>query len=163
MSAVSILERFEAKYIPEPNCGCWLWTASLDGKGYGQFQIGTRAAQKLVRAHRFAYEQAKGPIPKGLDLDHKCRVRSCVNPDHLEPVTRSENLRRGVGPTLTKVRRAAQTHCKRGHPLDGWNGSSRFCKTCWQVSYERYLNNGGRKKRAARQRAYMLRKKECVS
>ena len=157
MSAVSILERFEAKYIPEPNCGCWLWTASLDGKGYGQFQIGTRAAQKLVRAHRFAYEQAKGPIPKGLDLDHKCRVRSCVNPDHLEPVTRSENLRRGVGPTLTKVRRAAQTHCKRGHPLDGWNGSSRFCKICrahsirqWGIDNRERREAMRRKRRAAK-------------
>ena len=71
--------------------GCWLWTSTIVWNGYGQFRIDNRR----VYAHRFAYEQVNGTIPAGLDLDHLCRVRRCVNPAHLEPVTRRENLRRG--------------------------------------------------------------------
>lgn len=65
----------------------------------------------MLSAHRVAYELTRGPIPAGMEIDHLCRVRSCVNPDHLEAVTRGENLRRGRGKT------GAQTHCKRGHEL----------------------------------------------
>lgn len=71
--------------------GCWLWTGTIAPNGYGYFAIKGRSQQ----AHRVAYELLVGPIPDGLDLDHLCRVRACVNPDHLEPVTRSENNRRG--------------------------------------------------------------------
>lgn len=71
--------------------GCWLWTSTVVWNGYGQFRINNRR----VYAHRFAYEQVVGPVPDG--LDHLCRNRRCVNPAHLEPVTRQENLRRGAG------------------------------------------------------------------
>lgn len=67
--------------------GCWLWTGSQDGKGYGKTGRG--------RIHRIVYEELVGPIPDGLQLDHLCRVRNCVNPAHLEPVTGRENVRRG--------------------------------------------------------------------
>ena len=80
----------EQWYIPEPNTGCWLWLGGLNQKGYPQF----KHQQRTWRAHRFMYERAKGPLPEGLTLDHLCRVRSCVNPDHLEPVTHAENCRR---------------------------------------------------------------------
>ncbi len=72
---------------------CWLWTMSLDGRGYGQ--MWDREKRTRVTAHRFLYEHIVGPVPEGLDLDHLCRVRHCVNPAHLEPVTRAENVRRG--------------------------------------------------------------------
>ncbi len=115
---------------------CWLWTSTIAG-GYGVFRLGSMAdgTRRRVPAHRFAYEQLVGPIPEGFDLDHLCRVRNCVNPEHLEPVTRRENLLRGVGiPALN----AAKTHCKRGHPLSGenliWqtNGyyGARQCRIC---------------------------------
>ena len=90
--------------------GCWQWVGTVSTNGYGQW--GNR------RAHRAVYEMYKGPIPDGLQLDHLCRNRPCVNPDHLEPVTCRENILRGVGHTSQNARK---THCKRGHPLEGRN------------------------------------------
>lgn len=84
-------ERFWSKVDKGADDECWLWTASTDGHGYGQFWNGERR----MPTHRWAYEQARGPIPEGLQLDHLCRVRRCVNPDHLEAVTQAENIRRG--------------------------------------------------------------------
>jgi hypothetical protein len=71
---------------------CWLWRGALDGQGYGQLKA---PGNTTVRAHRWVYEQLVGPIPDGLQLDHLCRVIICVNPDHLDPVTQAENVRRG--------------------------------------------------------------------
>ncbi len=86
-----------SRYIPEPNSGCWLWLGELNSAGYGRISQGNNKIGKRVRslAHRVSYELAKGPVPEGFDLDHLCRVPCCINPDHLEPVTRSENNRRG--------------------------------------------------------------------
>src|SRR5262245_28915102 len=70
----------ESRSEPEPNSGCLLWTGRISGQGYG----GINVDGKPLRAHRLAYELAHGPIPPGLTLDHLCRVRTCVNPDHLE-------------------------------------------------------------------------------
>lgn len=69
---------------------CWIWRGVLDRDGYGQFGVG----RKNLRAHRWAYESVVGPIPEGLEIDHLCRVKSCVNPLHMEPVTKTENIRR---------------------------------------------------------------------
>lgn len=89
------LERFLAKIEVQGAApgGCWLWTGARAGTGYAYMQRGRRG-EGLVRAHRWSYEHFVGPIPEGLDLDHLCRVRHCVAPHHLEPVTRSENLYR---------------------------------------------------------------------
>lgn len=75
--------------------GCWLWTGATSPQGYGRFNAGLREDARNVLAHRWSYEHHVGPIPDGLDLDHLCRVRHCVNPEHLEPVTRQENVQRG--------------------------------------------------------------------
>ena len=75
--------------------GCWLWTKSLSSQGYGQFSYGGRSGGGPVSAHVFSWLILVGEIGIGLELDHLCRVKSCVNPDHLEPVTRSVNTRRG--------------------------------------------------------------------
>jgi putative hemolysin len=74
--------------MPEPNTGCWLWLSTLDRDGYGQLN----RRYKTYKAHRFAYTVLRGPVPDGMVLDHICRVRSCVNPDHLRPVTHAENV-----------------------------------------------------------------------
>lgn len=72
--------------------GCWIWTGALDKHGYGEFSENRRRR----RAHRVVYELVRGEIPPGLVMDHLCRVKSCVNPEHLDPVTHTENVRRGL-------------------------------------------------------------------
>ncbi len=109
---------------------CWVWTASADSRGYGQFYLGPN---KMVRAHRFAYESMVGPVQDGLELDHLCRVPLCVNPQHLDPVPHRVNMQRQ--PDNIWERRARQEACKRGHPLSGENvrvyrGRKRTCLTC---------------------------------
>jgi len=95
--------------------GCWMWTGALHPAGYGRFT----EDQVIVMAHRAAYELFRGPIQNGLSIDHLCRVRACVNPDHLEAVTMHTNLHRA--PNNIAARNAAKTHCPQGHPYSGAN------------------------------------------
>lgn len=99
--------------------GCWQWLGATDRHGYGNCKPDSRIKTKL--AHRLAYEWTKGPIPNGMCLDHLCRNRLCVNPDHLEPVTSRENSRRGVD---------ARTHCRKGHELTPDNIAPEGRKRC---------------------------------
>lgn len=124
--AKGLLERFESKVMRDPNSGCWLWVGYVDPiGGYGQFNVGIPGDKK---AHRWSYRLYVGEIPQGMDLDHKCRQRCCVNPGHLEPVTRKENLRRGIGQELAKRKAENRTHCKYGHPNTPENGRIRMYK-----------------------------------
>lgn len=128
-SPASVEDRFWAKVDKTGSDGCWLWTASLNTSGYGQFSPGEGVSG---RAHRFAYEVLVGPIPSDRQLDHLCRVRHCVNPAHLEVVTNKENTLRGIGVT---ARNAAKTHCVNGHPFDDTNTyvpptGGRLCRIC---------------------------------
>lgn len=91
--------------------GCWLWTGRVEPSGYARMSVSGRH----VMSHRVAYTLLVGPIPDGLELDHLCRVRRCVNPEHLEPVTPVENTRRGEA---ISQRFRARTHCEQGHPFD---------------------------------------------
>lgn len=113
---MTLLDRLLDKISPEPNTGCWLWTAALDRKGYGTIKTGslTDGTRMTYRAHRVCYTLLVGDIPGDLELDHKCRVRCCVNPAHLEPVTTRINLLRGN--TIT-ANNASKTHCPFGHNL----------------------------------------------
>ena len=119
---MSLDDRFWSK-VDETEGGCWLWTAYINRNGYGMFRLG-----RMQLAHRVAYEDAKGPIPEGLTIDHLCRVRACVNPDHLEAVTIGENIRRGINYDREK------THCPQGHSYDEENTyrhrGHRYCKEC---------------------------------
>lgn len=119
-------ERFWGKV--EFTDDCWLWTGTQNQKGYGRASVQGRA----VQAHRWAYEFCVGPIPDGLTIDHLCRVRNCVNPDHLEPVTNRVNLSRGFSPSAICARK---THCPQGHPYSGDNlyvkpNGWRECRIC---------------------------------
>lgn len=106
---------FRGKISIDPDAGCWLWSGRIMRGGYGHGY--GRKGMRTNCAHRLVYDRLVGPIPPGHDLDHLCRVRRCVNPDHLEPVTRSENLRRGLTGKHYRVR----TECAKGHPLVGAN------------------------------------------
>jgi hypothetical protein len=128
---------------------CDLWTGYADPQGYGRARVGGR----LTMAHRLAWERAHGPVPDGLELDHLCRVRSCVNLDHLELVTHRVNVLRGTGPSATKAR---QSRCVNGHDLaDAYRRRSgrRACRTCQDERSQRWRRTAaGRAARAASQR-----------
>lgn len=119
---------------------CWEWTAHVGRGGYGRFWPTGRVG---AMAHRFAYELLVGPIPSGLDLDHLCKNRKCVNPEDLEPVTRRVNCQRGGLGAVSGARMRARTHCPYRHPLDGRTKNGwRFCRTCNAKSKAaRYLRN----------------------
>ena len=138
------LERFWAKVTPLPN-GCLAWTGGHTLNGYGQFNGGGRS--KL--AHRWAYERFVGPIPDGLELDHLCSKRDCVQVDHLEAVTHKVNCRRGQG----DQNHATKTQCPQGHPYDLVNtirrlNGGRQCRICTNISQkksrQRLRNTDGR-------------------
>ncbi len=88
--AASIEIRFLEKFIPEPNSGCWLWTASLNNNGYGEIML--RHSKKTAYAHRVSYQLFKGDVPSGGKILHSCDMPCCVNPDHLRIGTQRDNL-----------------------------------------------------------------------
>jgi len=122
--------RVMSKVIIDAN-GCWVWHGSRMRNGYGQISVGG----KRIATHKYVYLAKRGPYDQALDLDHLCRNRACCNPDHLEPVTRSENLRRGNVGTWAKAVNGSKTHCPKGHPLSGENlyihpTGRRCCRKC---------------------------------
>jgi HNH endonuclease len=121
--------RFWSKVLPVDG-GCWIWIGAMSSSGYGSFGVRTGRGQS---AHRHAYLTLVGPAGPGLDLDHLCRNRDCVNPDHLEPVTRMENVLRGDA----GKHHSSKTHCPKGHAYDEKNTrwrpdckNSRDCRAC---------------------------------
>lgn len=121
------VERFHEKYNVT-DTGCWIWFGATRN-GYGEFSIGF----KKHRAHRFSYEAFRGPIPERYTIDHLCRTPLCVNPGHLEPVERGENVLRGISPAAVAARR---DNCQRGHAYTPENTRTspaqrgRACRTC---------------------------------
>lgn len=149
--------------------GCWRWLGYVDPNGYGRKNLRKHEGGGYVYAHRWSYEQMVGPIPEGLTIDHLCRNRGCVNPEHLEPVTRGENVLRGEGPAAQAARK---THCPKGHAYEGENlyvnpnTGHRMCVTCQRNDENRAERNARvqdwrrrnpEKVRAQQERAYAKR------
>lgn len=123
-------ERLRSKIAFGPVC--WEWLAYRPDDGYGRYRCGPGSPRL---AHRVVYELLVGPIPEGLQLDHLCRVRHCVNPDHLEPVTGRVNVLRG---DTVVAANAAKVECDSGHAFDAVNtyvrtNGGRLCRTCRRV------------------------------
>lgn len=121
-----VIDRFIDLYRIDKS-GCWIWIGTRSASGYGKFSVGGIKQY----AHRWSYEYHVGDIPEGLHIDHLCRVRECVNPEHLEPVTPKENYRRGQGITAENGRKKV---CNYGHGFTPENtaviNGKRHCKEC---------------------------------
>ncbi len=134
-------ERF-FKFIQKTN-SCWIWIGARCGGNGGKAEYGAFAhSKKQGYAHRFSYELTNGPIPKGLHIDHLCKNKLCVNPDHLEAVTHRENLMRGE--TLPGIN-AKKTYCKREHEFTTENTyvtpKGRSCKICRNNAVKEWYRN----------------------
>lgn len=135
----SVVERLWT-FIDRDPSGCWLWNGNKTKAGYGKFKVDGRDDM----AHRVVYRLIVDEIPEGLHIDHLCRVRACVNPSHLEPVTHAENMRRGDG---YSGRNARKTHCKHGHEFSPENttidkNGHRRCNICHKAWGERRYREG---------------------
>lgn len=128
--------RFWAKVMPEPTSGCWLWVGAVTSRGYGSFNLGMRAGRQVTGvAHKLTWRAAGRPLPRfkrvRTVLDHRCRTRCCVNPDHLDAVAEPINVARGVSPS---ARHARKTHCPAGHAYTPANTyvyrKKRYCRAC---------------------------------
>lgn len=126
--------------------GHWYWKGYLTPKGKGSNSHGYGLVRdetgRKIGAHRAVYALLVGPIPAGLEIDHLCRIRHCVNPEHLEAVTKYENMMRGnVGAAINK----RKTHCVRGHEFAGDNlyvspSGTRTCATCRRLRYKKWYD-----------------------
>ncbi len=163
------LARFLAKVHVEPMTGCWLWVGMLSCQRKDRPMLNMRRGDRWIPeyAYRLAYEHFVGPIPDGLTIDHvrvRCAARpSCVNPDHLEPVTQAENVLRGDSFSAVN---AKKTTCPRGHSFEADNlgitpNGRRFCRVCRRNrSNKRYQDPQYRERHKAAMRALYQSKKE---
>ena len=138
---MTTMQRWAKNVVLSPDTdGCWGWAGGHTKSGYGVTSF-THAGRKRIYAHCYSYDRFVGEQPKGMDIDHLCRNRGCVNPAHLELVTRSENLRRGVGVGKSKLNNKC---CPQGHPYSGGNlyiapsTGGRVCLTCNRAHTKRY-------------------------
>jgi hypothetical protein len=134
------IERILSRSRVDESTGCLVFTGLLnDGYGY----ISDRGTMRYV--HRIVFEQSRGPIPEGFEPDHLCRNRACFNVDHLELVTKRENILRGDGPPAQNARK---TLCCRGHELSRLSNGHRVCVSCRRVSGLRWARENSDQARA---------------
>lgn len=134
--AIPLRDRL-VRHISQAETGCWLWLGSIDRCGYGKINAEVNGRRESL-AHRASYFCFRGEdVPVGLEIDHICKTRSCINPEHLRAVTHADNVR--ASDRLTNHRNRRKDACLRGHPLDGENvrwqahedrPASRHCRAC---------------------------------
>jgi hypothetical protein len=174
-------ERVIARIFDRVDCSdvtaCWMWPGAVYSPGCGHISWQVNNQQFHRTVHRVVYEALVGPIPEGMDLDHLCHDpaichpdpasacphRRCCNPSHLEPVSRSVNLRRGG---TVAAERAARTHCPQGHPYDDANTyfdtkGRRVCRECSRAWNRDYASRN-REKLRAHNKAYRERRREWL-
>jgi hypothetical protein len=132
---VNTVEKILAKHV-DATSGCWEWKARKDKDGYGR----TTIQRKTYQAHRVVFAALVGPIPEGMTIDHLCKNKACVNPDHMEVTTVKVNVLRSDNICSLNARK---THCPRGHPLSGENlylypAGGRGCRQCQRDHAARY-------------------------
>ena len=133
---------------------CWLWTAATNkDTGYGVFNVGNH---RTAHAHKLAYLNLVGPVPPGLEIDHVCRVRRCVNPAHMQAVTHRTNDLRG---TSIMAENARKTHCVHGHPFAGDNLRVRVRVTRGRILEERVCVTCNKRIAAESQRRRIARRR----
>lgn len=147
--AQPLVERFWSKVDrngpvhPTLGTRCWLWTGAVAGRGYGYIALGVAGKRRNGYGHRLAYELFVADIPAGMEIDHLCREKRCVNPAHLEPVTPAENNRRSNSRSALNARK---THCRAGHAFDEQNtyrhDAQRMCRQCRADTARRWRNRG---------------------
>lgn len=113
---------------------CWEWTSNKTNDGYGRFHLNG----KKELPHRVYYQDTKGKIPNGLELDHLCRNHACLNLEHLQAITHKENMKRGLTGFLSGLKNHLKTHCPHGHEYNEKNtyiqpSGSRMCRTCGKI------------------------------
>lgn len=149
-------ERIYQRVTMVPMAGCWLWLLHCNSDGYGTIKINGINRH----AHIVAFEHFRGPVPEGLELDHVCRVRCCVNPWHLEPVTHIENVRRGVSGIVSRDRELSKTHCPHGHEYSIENTyrykNRRKCSLCRTTQKRKYWHSRGKFVRQAKREGFLL-------
>jgi hypothetical protein len=138
-------KRFDTFYrrVEFKSGDCWYWRGFITKQGYGRVKLGDR----LYYAHKVSYLVSVGDVPVGLELDHMCRTRDCVNPYHMEPIPGVTNMLEGVSPSGLNSRK---THCKRGHALNEGNTYSdpkkanRSCRVCQRLHSETFRRRQGK-------------------
>lgn len=143
-SRAEVIDHLAANFEVDGN-GCWLWTGGLTNPGYARMSWKQDGVTNIPGAHRVILHALGQPVPQGMVVDHLCRVRHCINPDHLEVVTQRENVMRS--PIAPGALNAAKTHCAQGHPYTPENTyvwvhttrstTTRICKTCNHDYYVR--------------------------
>lgn len=140
MNQTTAIAAIEARSIPVPESGCWLWLNSVDRDGYGVIVVKGIHGKK---AHRIAYQAANGEIPAGACVCHRCDTPRCVNPDHLFLGSQADNVRDCAGKGRIRNQNSQRTHCKNGHELTGENvkievTGFRRCITCRRQYLSQY-------------------------
>ncbi len=155
-----VVETFRSRVDRGSENSCWLWTGPINNKGYGRFH----ASGSSEMAHRTSVRLDGREIPDGLEVDHICGVRNCVNPSHLRVVTHRENLLSGN--TITAAA-ASRTHCLKGHPLSGDNlairAGKRECRECNRArQFLRYTPTTARRRRPHLTKEEFLEVRRCI-